>query len=207
MRLRLKDEGSGSEVRIARAFRVPLSPTGDELEEAGVANTGSPLLPGEVGELVVSGPHVMRGYWRNEAATARALRVDAATGRTRLHTGDLFTCDAEGYLTFVARKDDIIKSRGEKVAPQAVEAVLQAMPGVSDALVVGVAHEVFGQAVKAIVIASDEAITAKDVMRYCALHLETHMVPTLVEFRDFLPTTDTGKVSRRLAAQDTENNR
>ncbi len=172
-----------------------------------VNEDGDSLLPGEVGELVVSGPHVMRGYWRNEAATARALRVDAATGRTRLHTGDLFTCDAEGYLTFVARKDDIIKSRGEKVAPQAVEAVLQAMPGVSDALVVGVAHEVFGQAVKAIVIASDEAITAKDVMRYCALHLETHMVPTLVEFRDFLPTTDTGKVSRRLAAQDTENNR
>lgn len=172
-----------------------------------VDDMGDSVAPGTTGELVVSGPHVMRGYWRNEAATARALRTDAATGRMRLHTGDLFTCDAEGYLTFVARKDDIIKSRGEKVAPQAVEAVLQTMPGVSDALVIGVAHEVFGQAIKAIVVAPGAAITEKDVMRHCARYLEVHMVPTIVEFRDFLPTTDTGKVSRRLAAQDTENNR
>lgn len=85
--------------------------------------------------------------------------------------------------------------------------MLQTMPGVSDALVIGVTHEVFGQAIKAIVIAPGAAITEKDVMRHCARHLEVHMVPTIVEFRDFLPTTDTGKVSRRLAAQDTENNR
>jgi amino acid adenylation domain-containing protein len=170
-----------------------------------VDETGNVVPPGVVGELVVAGPHVMRGYWNNDAATARALRADAAGGM-RLHTGDLFTCDADGYLTFVARKDDIIKSRGEKVAPQAVEAVLQAMPGVTDALVFGVAHDVFGQAVKAIVVAPGGAMTEKDVMRHCAQHLEAHMVPTIVEFRDFLPTTDTGKVSRRLAAQDTEKN-
>lgn len=181
---------------------IAIPGTGVEVvDEAGIV-----VPPGLAGELVVSGPHVMRGYWKNDAATAHALRMDALTGRMRLHTGDLFTCDAEGYLTFVARKDDIIKSRGEKVAPQAVEAVLQTIPGVSEALVIGVAHEVFGQAIKAIVVAPGAAITEKDVMRHCARHLEIHMVPTLVEFRDFLPTTDTGKVSRRLA-QDTENNR
>ncbi len=172
------------------------------VDEAGVATP-----PGVTGELVVSGPHVMRGYWKNEAATALALRTDAVTGGTRLHTGDLFTCDVEGYLTFVARKDDIIKSRGEKVAPQAVEAVLRAIPGVSDVLVFGVPHELFGQTIKAIIVAPGVAVTEKDVMRHCARHLEIHMVPTRVEFRDVLPTTDTGKVSRRLAAQATENER
>ena len=166
-----------------------------------VDRAGLPVAPGTVGELVISGPHVMRGYWQNDAATRRALRPHPATGRLRLHTGDLFTADADGYLTFVARMDDIIKSRGEKVAPQAVEDVLHRLPGVAEALVVGVAHDVFGQAVKAIIVAADPSLSERDILRFCAQNLEDHMVPRVVEFRNALPKTDTGKASRRLAAE------
>ncbi|TAA64128.1 class I adenylate-forming enzyme family protein [Shinella sp. JR1-6] len=166
-----------------------------------VDEAGVPVSPGTVGELVISGPHVMRGYWQNEAATRRALRPDPRMDGLRLHTGDLFTADVDGYLTFVSRMDDIIKSRGEKVAPKAVEDVLCRMPGVAEALVVGIPHEVLGQAVKAVIVASDPALTERDVLRFCARHLEDHMVPKQVEFRDSLPKTDSGKASRRLAAE------
>lgn len=166
-----------------------------------VDEAGSPVPPGTVGELVISGPNVMRGYWQNEAATRKALRADPRTGTPRLHTGDLFTMDADGYLTFVGRTDDIIKSRGEKVAPKAVEDVLHRMPGIVEALVVGVPHDVLGQAVKAIVVASSPALTEREVMRFCAQNLEDHMVPKTVEFRESLPKTESGKASRRLAAE------
>lgn len=166
-----------------------------------VDEAGEPVSPSTVGELVISGPHVMRGYWQNEAATRRALRPDPLTGGLRLHTGDLFTADADGYLTFVSRMDDIIKSRGEKVAPKAVEDVLCRMPGVAEALVVGIPHEILGQAVKAVIVASDPTLTERDVLRFCARYLEDHMVPKQVEFRDSLPKTDSGKASRRLAAE------
>lgn len=166
-----------------------------------VDEAGLPVPSGTVGELVVSGPNVMRGYWRKEAATARALRPAPCSGEIRLHTGDLFTRDADGYLTFVARTDDIIKPRGEKVAPKAVEDVLHRMPGVAEAMVVGMPHDVLGEAVKAILVVSDPALTARDVMRFCAQTLEDHMVPKAVEFREALPRTESGKASRRLAAQ------
>ncbi|KQY13911.1 class I adenylate-forming enzyme family protein [Rhizobium sp. Root482] len=165
-----------------------------------VDEAGHEVAAGTVGELVVSGPHLMRGYWENPQATQRALRPDPAGGDLRLHTGDLFTIDAQGFLTFVARKDDIIKSRGEKVAPKEVEAVLHALGGVSQALVIGVADPVLGQAIRALVVASDPQLCERDVIRHCARHLEDYMVPKSVEFRTFLPVTDTGKVSRRLAA-------
>lgn len=182
----------------ARRGSVGISIPGGRAEV--VDEAGEPVAPGTIGELVISGPHVMRGYWQNEAETRRALRPDPHTGGLRLHTGDLFTADADGYLTFVSRMDDIIKSRGEKVPPKVVEDVLCRMPGVAEALVAGVPHEVLGQAVKAVIVASDPALTERDVLRFCARHLEDHMVPRQVEFRDFLPRTDSGKASRRLAA-------
>lgn len=162
---------------------------------------GCPAAAGETGELVVIGPHVMRGYWGDDAATARALVRDPDTGEIRLHTGDLFTADEDGFLTFIARKDDIIKSRGEKVAPKEVEAVLHTLPGVAEAIVVGVPDPVMGQAIKALVVKSDPALTERDVMRHCARNLEDFMVPKFVEFRTSLPKTDTGKLSRRMAAE------
>lgn len=165
---------------------------------------GRPVPPGVAGELVVRGPHVMRGYWRDEAATARVLRPGPKPWERVLHTGDVFTRDAEGYLYFVGRKDDIIKTRGEKVAPKEVEAVLHAHPAIAEAVVVGLPDPILGQAVCAIVVSSDPALAERDVIRHCARHLEDFMVPRLVEFRPTLPKTDTGKVSRRLAAETVE---
>ena len=92
--------------------------------------TGNALPSGEVGELVIRGPHVMKGYWENPEATDRALRPGPYPWEKVLYTGDLFRTDEEGFLYFVGRKDDIIKTRGEKVSPKEVENVLYALPGV-----------------------------------------------------------------------------
>ncbi|TYT23607.1 AMP-binding protein [Luteimonas viscosa] len=162
---------------------------------------GRPLPPDTVGELVVRGGHVMQGYWRNAEATDRALRPGRYPWEKVLHTGDLFRMDAEGFLYFVGRKDDIIKSRGEKVSPKEVENVLYALPGVREAAVVGVPDEVLGRALKALlVVGGGVELAARDVIAHCAARLEDFMVPRLIEFRDSLPKTGTGKI-RRAALQ------
>ena len=169
-----------------------------------VDDDGRPVPANTIGELVIRGPHVMQGYWEDEAATSRALRPGQKAWEKVLHTGDLFYADAQGFLFFVGRKDDIIKTRGEKVAPKEVEAVLHAHPGIAEAVVIGVTDPILGEAIRAIVVASDPSLTERDVVRHCARQLEDFMVPKTVEFRTSLPKTDTGKVSRRLAAQTTE---
>jgi acyl-coenzyme A synthetase/AMP-(fatty) acid ligase len=121
-----------------------------------------------------------------------------------LYTGDLFQADAEGFLYFVGRKDDIIKTRGEKVAPKEVETVLHSHPGIAEAVVLGVPDPVLGHAIAALVVRSDQTLSDKDIIRHCSRHLEDFMVPKVVEFRIELPKTDTGKVSRRLAAETME---
>jgi acyl-coenzyme A synthetase/AMP-(fatty) acid ligase len=117
-----------------------------------------------------------------------------------LYTGDLFRTDAEGFLYFVGRKDDIIKSRGEKVSPKEIETVLHAIPGVREAAVIGVDDPILGSAVKAFVAVEPGALTAQDVIRHCTRHLEDFMVPKYVEFRDVLPKSDNGKIDRRALA-------
>ena len=120
-----------------------------------------------------------------------------------LHTGDLFRTDADGFLYFVGRKDDIIKSRGEKVSPKEVENVLYALPGIREAAVVGVPDPVLGMAIKAVVaLDRDVALTRDDVIRHCARHLEDFMVPKAVEFRDALPKSENGKINRRRDRRD-----
>ena len=159
---------------------------------------GERTAPGVVGELVVRGAHVMKGYWNDRAATGRVLRPGPHPWEKVLHTGDLFRADEDGYLYFVGRKDDIIKSRGEKVSPKEVENVLYALAGVREAAVVGVPDPILGMAVKAIVAVAPEAgIEPDDVIRHCRQHLEDFMVPKLVEFRHELPKTESGKISRR----------
>ena len=166
-----------------------------------VDDDGNELPAGAIGELAIAGPHVMLGYWENPQASAACLRPGTQPGERILMTGDLFRADADGYLYFVGRKDDIIKSRGEKVAPKEVETVLHACPGVAEAVVVGTPDPVLGQAVTALVVRSDATVKERDVIRHCAANLEDFMVPKRIVFRDSLPRTDTGKISRRLAAQ------
>jgi long-chain acyl-CoA synthetase len=169
-------------------------------EEVWLINEAGQRLPhGSTGELVIRGSHVMRGYWDKPAATAERLHIDPITGQTVLHSGDIFRTDSEGYLYFVARKDDIIKSRGEKVSPREVENVLYGLDGVLEAAVIGVSDPLLGEAVKAFVILKTGVLlTERDVIRHCLAHLESFMVPKTVIFVDELPKTDTGKIKKTL---------
>ena len=181
---------------------VGIAIPGTEVWVAG--DDGEPLGPGNVGELVVRGGHVMQGYWRNEDATAKALKPGRYPWEKVLHTGDLFRMDEEGFLYFVGRKDDILKSRGEKVSPKEVENVLYAMPGIREAALVGVPDPVLGHALKAIIVADDADIDARSVIAHCRAHLEEFMVPRTVEFRDALPKTGTGKIRRSVLQAEAE---
>lgn len=165
-------------------------------------DAGRRLPPGEVGELIVRGAHVMQGYWNDPEATAERLRPGRWPWERVLATGDLFRQDDEGFLYFVGRRDDIIKSRGEKVAPREVELVLHAADGVEAAAVVGVPDPVLGQAIVAYVVVRDGAtLEPATLRRHCAARLEDYMVPTRVELREALPTTPNGKVDRLALAR------
>ncbi|MHB1950479.1 MAG: class I adenylate-forming enzyme family protein [Acidiferrobacteraceae bacterium] len=162
-----------------------------------VDDAGRRLAPGSVGELVIRGSHVMRGYWRKPRETAACLRPGPYPGESVLHSGDLFRTDEEGYLYFVGRRDDMIKSGGEKVSPKEVENVLYALEGVAEAAVIGVADGLLGQAVKAfVVLDAGVHLTERDVLRHCAARLEPHGLPRYIEFVRSLPHTDTGKVAK-----------
>lgn len=159
---------------------------------------GHRVTPGTVGELVVRGPHVMAGYWHQPEATAKALRPDPVSGDTMLYTGDLFWMDRDGFLYFVDRKDDIIKTRGEKVAPRQIEEVIAQLPGIAEVAVYGVPDDLLGQAIAAVIMPIPGVeLTSAQVRRHCLHHLEPFMVPTVVDIRGALPTTMTGKVNRR----------
>lgn len=160
-----------------------------------VDEAGHRLSHGGTGELVVRGSHVMRGYWQRPEETAQRLRPGAVAGEVVLHTGDIFRTDADGYLHFVARMDDIIKTRGEKVAPREVEEVIHQIEGVSSCAVVGVPDEALGEVVKAYVtLKIGFQVSPRDVVRHCLGQLESHMAPKIVEIVETLPQTESGKV-------------
>ncbi|MFO0693797.1 MAG: AMP-binding protein [Polyangiales bacterium] len=155
------------------------------------------LGPNQVGQLVIRGATVMRGYWEKPEATAKKLRPGPLPGEHVLYTGDYCRLDEEGYLYFVGRMDDIIKSRGEKVAPKEVETALMNVHGVKEAAVIGVPDEVLGQAVKAFVVLEEGVtFTEKDLQRECQQRLENFMVPKHVVFVSELPKTNTGKITK-----------
>lgn len=157
---------------------------------------GRRVPPGEVGELVVRGRHVMRGYWNNPEATRERFRPGPIPGERLCYSGDLFRADEDGYLYFVSRKDDIIKCRGEKVAPREVENVIYGIEGVTEVAVVGVPDPLLGQAIKAFVVAPGRELTPAQVLAHCKAHLEDLMVPKLIEFRSELPKTPSGKIRK-----------
>lgn len=169
-----------------------------------VDERGERLPAGETGELVVRGPHLMKGYWEDAVATARSLRP-APEGGLRLHTGDLFRMDAEGFLFFVARMDDIIKTRGEKVSPREVENVLCALDGVAEAAVFGVPDPILGAAVVAVVTPRPgAALTPAAVISHCAARLDDVMVPRQVEVVAAMPKSANGKIAKSVLAADVQ---
>jgi long-chain acyl-CoA synthetase len=166
-----------------------------------VDGDGRRLPNGSVGELVIQGSNVMKGYWEKPRETAERLRPGAQPGETILYSGDIFRTDEEGWLYFVGRSDDIIKTRGEKVSPREVENAVCSMEAVREAAVVGVRDEVLGEAVKAFVVLKDGCTaTEREVIRHCLSRLESFMAPKYVEFVAELPRTDTGKVRKKALA-------
>ncbi len=162
--------------------------------------TGKPVPTGEVGEIVVKGPNVMKGYWQRDAET------DSIFGHGKsyegwLRTGDLGRMDEEGYFYVVERAKDMIITSGFNVYPREVEEVLFHHPSVQEAAVVGVPDEYRGEAVVAFValkpgVAASEE-TREDILAYCKRELAVYKVPKKLEFRESLPKSLIGKVLRR----------
>ncbi|MFW6135369.1 MAG: long-chain-fatty-acid--CoA ligase [Chloroflexota bacterium] len=164
------------------------------------AETGErDLATGEVGELVVQGPQVMKGYWRMPTETANTLRDGW------LHTGDLSRMDEDGYFQIVDRKKDmILGAGGYNIYPREVEEVLYENPKVQEAAVVGVPISVEkGERVKAFVVLKEgETATEEEVLAFCRENLAPYKVPSFVEFRDELPKTMVGKILRRVLLEE-----
>ncbi len=157
---------------------------------------GRRLGPGQQGELVVRGRHVMRGYWGDPQATAERFRPGSIPGERLCYTGDLFVMDEEGFLYFIARKDDIIKCRGEKVAPKEIENVLYSLQGVREAAVIGVPDPIQGQAIKAFVVGDNDKLSEAQVLAHCRAHLEDLMIPKYIVLCRELPKTPSGKIKK-----------
>ncbi|MBN2070340.1 MAG: AMP-binding protein [Candidatus Krumholzibacteriota bacterium] len=152
--------------------------------------------PGKIGELVVRGSNVMMGYWNLPKETEERLRPGLYSWEKSLYTGDLFRMDDEGFLYFVSRMDNIIKSRGEKISPKEIENTLYSIEGVLEAAVVGVPDELLGEAIKAyIVLRKGTDLSEKKILSHCARNLEDFMIPKYIEFRESLPKTSTGKIT------------
>ncbi|MDG6966071.1 MAG: AMP-binding protein, partial [Nitrososphaerota archaeon] len=151
------------------------------------------LKVGEVGELAVKGPQVMRGYWNQKEET------DAVLKDGWFLTGDIAKMDPEGYFYIVDRKKDMVNVGGLKVYPREVEDVLFEHPDVKEAGVIGVPDEFSGEAVKAFVVLKDPAkkVSAQELIEYCQKRLAKFKVPKEVEFVQELPKTLIGKVLRR----------
>jgi acyl-CoA synthetase (AMP-forming)/AMP-acid ligase II len=162
--------------------------------QASIQDADGALLPvGEVGELCLRGPSIMAGYWRNPTATAATLR------QGWLRSGDMMRQDEDGFLHFVSRTKELIKSGGENVYPREVELVLLAHPGVADACVFGVPDETWGEAVKAAIVPrTTEPPDPAALVAWCRQHIAGYKRPRYIEFLEVLPRSPLGK----LAIQD-----
>ena len=151
------------------------------------------LLPtGEVGELCVKGPQVMRGYWQRQEETDKVIDADGW-----LHTGDMARMDEQGYFYIVDRKKDMILVSGFNVYPNEVEDVIAMMPAVLEVAAIGVPDDKSGEAVKVFVVKKDPALTADAVKAFCRENLTGYKQPRFVEFRDELPKSNVGKILRK----------
>lgn len=158
---------------------------------------GKRLGSGEVGEMIVRSSTVMQGYWNDPEGTAKALIPGQYPWEKVLRTQDLFTMDDDGYFHFVARSDELIKSRGEKVSPIEVEDLIYTLDAVLEVRVIGVPDAILGQAIRAeIVLKEGRTVTPQEVKAHCRRHLEDFKVPHAVEFVPSLPKTQGGKIKR-----------
>jgi len=168
---------------------VPLPST----DAAILDDDGRPVPLGEVGEISLRGPQVMKGYWNRPEESAHVFTADGW-----LRTGDMGVMDDRGGIRITDRKKDMIVVSGFKVFPNEVEDVLTAHPGVLEAAAIGVPDDRSGEAVKVVVVRKDPALTEDDLLAHCRQHLTGYKMPRVVEFRDEpLPKTNIGKILRR----------
>ncbi|MEO7068117.1 MAG: AMP-binding protein [Rhodanobacter sp.] len=160
-----------------------------------------PLGIGEVGELMVRGPQVMKGYWQRPAETADVLGPDGW-----LHTGDVAKMDESGYFYIVDRKKDMILVSGFNVYPNEVEDAVMEHPGVLEVAAVGVPDEHSGEVVKLFVVRKDPKLTEDDLKQFCRQSLTGYKRPKLIEFRDSLPKSNVGKILRRVLRDEKKAN-
>ena len=163
-------------------------------------DTGEKVLsPGEVGELCVRGPQVMKGYWNMPTETANVLRPDPTSGDPWLHTGDIATMDEDGYFKIVDRKKDMILcAGGENIYPREIEDVLYEHPKVLEAAAIGVPVPGKGERVKVFIhLKEGQTATEEEIIAFCKKNLAPFKVPRYVEFRQQLPKTLVGKILRR----------
>ncbi|MFV9683696.1 long-chain-fatty-acid--CoA ligase FadD1 [Pseudomonas sp. NY15367] len=158
-----------------------------------INDDGQELAIGEIGELCVKGPQVMKGYWQRQEATDEILDAEGW-----LKTGDIGLIQEDGYLRIVDRKKDMILVSGFNVYPNELEDVLATLPGVLQCAAIGVPDEKSGEAIKVfVVVKPGESLTKEQVMEHMRANLTGYKVPKAVEFRDVLPTTNVGKILRR----------
>ena len=169
---------------------VPLPDTDVRAVDAETGKTVQPV--GEIGELVIRGPQVMRGYRNRPDETAAALRDGW------LHTGDLAKMDEQGFCYIVGRKKDMILCSGFNVYPDEVDRVLMGHPAILEAATIGLPDERRGETVKSfVVVRPGQALTAEQVIAHCREHLAPYKVPRAVAFRDALPRSSVLKILRR----------
>lgn len=163
--------------------------------------TGTEEVPiGELGEVIIKGPQVMKGYWNMPEETANTLRDGW------LYTGDIARVDEDGFLYIVDRKKDMIIAGGFNIYPRDIEEVLYEHPAVQEAVVIGVPDAYRGEDVKAvIVLKSGHSATSEEIIQYCRANLAAYKVPRIVEFRDQLPKTGVGKILRRTLREEAMN--
>jgi long-chain acyl-CoA synthetase len=159
--------------------------------------TGEPLPPGEIGEVAIRGPQVMKGYWNKPEETAQTLRNDW------LLTGDLGYMDEKGYFFIVDRKKDMIIAGGFNIYPREIEEVLYEHPDIQEAVAAGVPDPYRGETVKAyIVLKEGSNLTEEELNQFVRKHLAAYKVPRIYEFRKELPKTAVGKILRRVLVEE-----
>ena len=159
--------------------------------EARVINDkGEDVQPGEMGEVIAKGQNMMKGYWNAPTATEQTIRGGF------IYTGDLATIDEDGYIYLAGRKKDCITTQGKMVMPQEIEEVILGHPNVVEVAVIGLPDEELGEMVKAIVLRGEEDVTTEEIIDLCRKSLPDYAVPGSVDFAEFLPKTDTGRVQR-----------
>jgi len=193
-------------LELERTAPIPIGKACANTEVFAVDNAGKKVTaPGKSGELYVRGPSLMQGYWGHPEKTAKVLMRNPF--QPNFHelvykTGDIVTLDADGNYLYLGRQDGMIKTRGYRVELGEIEAVLYGHPAIREIAVLPVPDEVLGNRLRAVIsLYEGAALTREEVLSFCNQQLPHYMVPDVIEFREVLPKTSTGKTDRVSLAQ------